>query len=168
MTEVRMTLTTSPDERLDASAAMLGRVIGVERRLIILGIAIPLALAGGMGIAGLMGYPLVAAGIVALYTLVGGMIGMSIAYRLQARRIRSLFSASNLLSKSQSVSLSETGLCLEARTLPWSAITAQSRCKNTTLLQFSSTDALVIPDRDLPVGLSPEDLQAQVAKWLRS
>ena len=95
------------------------------------------------------------------------MIGMSVASHFQVRRLRTLFTESSLFSLRQLVSLSDAGVCFESRTLPSNSITALSRFRNTTLLHFSSTEALVIPDRDLPGDLSPEQLQAQVAKWLK-
>ena len=165
MMDFKLTLSTAPEERLAASTAMLDRVTGVERRLLVVGIPLPFALVGALGIAWVMAYPLVEAAIVALYTVLMGLIGMIIAARLQARRVGALFSASTLMRLAQPVRLSETGVGLEARHLPWSAITGQSRWKQTTLLHFSAVDALVIPDRDLPVGMTAEALQAQVAKW---
>lgn len=167
MMDLSLTLTTSPDEQLDASAALMARGTRLKARLIILGAVFPLALAFGLGIATLLGYPLVAATIVALYTVIGGLIGLGVALRWQARRIRTIFASSSLLQREKPVSLSEGGVRFDARQFPWTAITDQSRWNEATLLHFSTLDALVIPDRDLPAGLSPEDLQAQVAKWLR-
>ena len=151
-----------------ASAAMLDRATWTERRLVVLGIPVPLALCSGLGIAWLLGYPLGSAGMVALYTVLGGLIGTIVAARLQVRRFRALYATSTLAARAQPVSLSEAGVSLEARLLPWSEISGQSRWKAATLLHFSAVDALVIPDRDLPADLSPEDLHARVATWLRS
>lgn len=167
MTGIVLTLTTSPQERMAASSAMLDRVTWAERRLILLGIPVPLALGSGVGLAWAMGYPMGAAGLVALYTLLGGLIGTILASRLQVRRFRALYASSTLAARAQPVALSDEGLSLEARLLPWSGIAGQSRWKDTTLLHFSTVDALMIPDRDLPSGVTPGDLQAQVAKWLK-
>lgn len=167
MTEVRLTLTTSPDERLDASVAMVERVTGVEQRLISSGVPILLALICGVGVARLMGHSLVLAGGIALWTIGGGMLGMSVASLLLGRRFRNLYSQSSLFNRPQPISLSDAGLCFETRLLPWDTITAQSRFRTTTLLHFSSTEALVIPDRDLPSDLTPRELQTRVADWLQ-
>jgi hypothetical protein len=167
MTDLRLTLTTSPDERLDASVTMVERVTGVGWQMISWGFPILLALLCGLGVAMLMGHSLVLAGGIALWTIGGGMIGMSVASQLHGRRVRTLYSESSLFSRPQLVSLTEEGVFFESRSLPWDAITAQSRFKSATLLHFSSTEALIIPDRDLPWGVPPQELQARVAEWLR-
>jgi hypothetical protein len=167
MTVQELSLTTSPQERMAASTAMLDKRTWAERRLVVLGLPLPLALGSGIGVAWLMGDPLGAAGLVALYTVLGGLIGTIIGSRFLARRYRGLYATSTLAARAQPVSLSDEGLCLQARRLPWSDISGQSRWKQATLLHFSAVDALVIPDRDLPADLSLEDFQAQVAKWLK-
>lgn len=165
MTEIALRLTASTDELLGASTAMLDRAAWWERRLMFLAIPTPLAFAGGLGVAWLMGYPLGAAGLVAIYTALGGAIGTALALRLHGRRYRRLFARSTLRAQSVPVTLSEAGLAFGPRDLPWTAIGAVSRWRQATLLHFSAVDALVIPDRDLPPDLPPAALTAQVNGW---
>lgn len=165
MTEIALRLSASTDELLAASTAMLDRAAWWERRLMFLAIPTPLAFAGGLGIAWLMGYPLGAAGLVAIYTSLGGAIGTALALRLHGRRYRHLFARSTLRAQPVPVTLSETGLAFGPRDLPWTTVGAVSRWRHATLLHFSAVDALVIPDRDLPPDLSPDALRARVDGW---
>lgn len=168
MTEIRLKLTATPSELLAVSTALLDRATWTERRVILLAIPLPMALASGLGLAWLRGIPLSSAALVAVYTLLGGLIGMIFASRLQARRYRTLFSASSLRSRAVPVTLSGDGLQLEARQLPWAEVSGSSRWRGATLLHFSAVDALVIPDRDLPPDMTPDALQQRVAAWKQS
>lgn len=91
MMEIALRASTSPDELLAASTAIMDRAVCRERRLVFLAILVPLALAGGLGVAGHVSYPLGAAWRVAIYTALGVAVGQAPVLWLHGRRCRRLF-----------------------------------------------------------------------------
>lgn len=165
MTEFSLVLAPPPAEVLASANALVDRASWLYRRLVLIAIPIPLALAFGVGIAWFEGHQLGQAVLVALYTTVGGYFGLIVASRLFRWRLKGQFSASTLMRLPRPVTLSHSGLTLETRHLPWSAIKGTSRWRSNTLLHFSSVDALLIPDSDLPTGITPELLSDQILAW---
>jgi|GEM_PF-5155166 len=99
MMEIALRASTSPDELLAASTAMMDRAVCRERRLVFLAVSVPLALAGGLGVAGHVGYPLGAEWLVAIYTALGVAVGQApvLGHRGRGCR-RALWSASRARS----------------------------------------------------------------------
>lgn len=91
MMEIALRPSTSTNELLAASTAMMDRAICRERRLVFLAVSVPLALAGGLGVAGRVGYPLGAEWLVAIYTALGVAFGTAPVLWLHGRRYRRLF-----------------------------------------------------------------------------
>jgi hypothetical protein len=165
MTEIRLSLTAPAADLLAVSTALLNRATWARRRWLLLAFPIPLAAGFGLGMAWMSGVPVPDAALIVIYTLLGGMLGLIIANRLQTRQYERLFATSTLRAVACPVILSDTGLRFEARDLPWSAITGTSRWRDATLVHFSSVDALVIPDHDLPAGVTESAITAAIATW---
>ncbi|HMS95636.1 MAG TPA: hypothetical protein PKA03_10520 [Tabrizicola sp.] len=165
MTKFSLVLAPPPADRLASANALVDRASWIYRRIVIIAIPVPLALALGVGIALIEGRPLGPAFLVSLYTILGGYFGLIVASRLFMWRLKVQFSASTLKRQPCPVTLSEAGVTFEIRHLPWSATLGTTRWKNNTLLHFSAIDALLIPDRDLPTGVTPALLSDQILAW---
>ena len=165
MNEISLRLLTPTADLLAAATATADRSAWGFRRLIMFAVPLPMAMGFGIGIAHILGQPVTDAAMVALYTCIGGLVGLSLASRLITRRYASHFAVSGLRRQPLPVILSDAGVTFTTREVPWSGIHGTSRWKDNTLLHFSSVDILVIPDRALPPGLTPGDLAARVADW---
>jgi hypothetical protein len=155
-------LLVPPEMQAQASNVILSREMGPWRRLSILAVpalgAVILAIAAGW----LVGVSSLNAGLMGLYGYFGAVAGFFLIRKLLGQRNLRLLSGSALRSTPVLVQLVDTGLVFAERSVPWSGVTAVGRWKDTTLLYFSPVDALVVPDRDLPAGLSAEALGALV------
>ncbi len=164
---LHLTLHPTTESQFAAGRYLLGQAMGL--RLTALGLVVlpfALALACGLLMAYAVNVTLDDGGLVALYASIGAIFGNMAALYLFGRHYRSLLAASALQKAPASVTLSADGVTLgSGALLAWSAVTAVTRWKGLTLLQFSPVDALVIPDANLPPGMTPEALSARIAQW---
>jgi hypothetical protein len=165
MNEFSLQLLTPPADLLAAATATADRADWGFRRLILFAVPLPMAMGFGIGIAHILGQPVADAAMVALYTFVGGFIGLTLSSRVIARRHARHFATSALRRQPLPVTLSDAGVTFTKREVPWPGIQGTTRWRDNTLLHFSAVDILVIPDRDLPAGLTPDDLAARIAEW---
>ena len=165
MNEIPLPLVAPPADPLSAANATADCAAWAFRRLMLFAVPLPMTLVFGVGIALFLGQPLGEAARVALYTCIGGLIGLLLANRVFARRYGREFAASSLRWQPLKVSLSDSGVTSEARQVLWSSISGTMRRKNSTLLHLLAVDALLIPDRDLPSGLSADDLAKRITEW---
>ncbi|MCB6179528.1 hypothetical protein LHP98_15500 [Rhodobacter sp. Har01] len=165
MTEIHLRLTASPAQLVAAGQHLSQRRFGLSQRLALAALLIGGGLLFGGGISILFGTPWLAALVISLYASLGTILAGILAFRLNQRRFLTAFSVSDLRARPVGLTLSPEGLTVEPRSLAWASVTATSRWQAATLLHFGTADALVIPDADLPPGLTPETLAAQIAAW---
>ncbi|WP_151720638.1 hypothetical protein [Gemmobacter serpentinus] len=109
--------------------------------------------------------PLTVGLVISVAALFGALIGMQIAIRMNGAAIQRLQAADWRWQQGLPMTLRPDGLVLEARLVPWDAGHGTSRLKDATVLHLGRLDTVVIPDADLPPGLSPENLQTKIAGW---
>ncbi len=163
---IHLTLHPTNETQFAGGRYLASRSLGRLGRLAFLVVPLITAFAFGLGMTHLMGIRLTDGGLIALYTFLGGAVGVIVTQVLWSRRYARLFAASALRRAPVPVILSAEGLALQQRDpLPWSALSRVSRWKDITLIQYSAVDAIVIRDADLPDGLAPADLASRIAGW---
>ena len=101
-----------------------------------------------------------------VYTILGMFFARIFVDRWLSRRVVSEFAQSPLRERGTPITLSSAGITLEAPTLDWPSIKQIRRESGAlTLLMLSHIEPLVIPDADLPPGVSAESFLAQITEW---
>lgn len=162
-----LTLTVTPSARLrnEVAARLISHEMGRLRNGAVPAVPALGALLLAVPAGWLIGVSLSDAATIGLYSFAGAAIGFLLLRRGLKRRALGGLSGSALSNRPMTLDLDETGVTIAAQTLPWSTVLRIDRYADNTLILFSAADGLVIPDADLPDGMSPRTLADLVAKW---
>jgi hypothetical protein len=103
--------------------------------------------------------------MVAIYTVIGLLIGNLIYLRIFYSRLRRALLAHSVRSEPRVNVLSQSGAKRGPHLFAWSEITEITALPGMTLLLLSPLDFIALPDASLPPGLIPESFRAQIAAW---
>ncbi len=166
MTEITITVDGSRLDHMGTARRLIFRHHGRLRLMGQMAAVVTCAVAGGVTIAWLIGQQSLAdAGLISLYAVIGGVIGLFITSRWLSHRLSRTLAASPLRGASVKVVLSDAGITPAPRSLRWADIIDVQRHKAETLILLSPIEAIVLPDADLPQGVTAEQLRNQIALW---
>lgn len=165
---VAITVTATAAELVAASNIMSYRNLGKMRRVVLVLAVYGGGLAGGLGVAAANGVSLSGATLVSVATMLGAFLGFVVVRQLSLRHQRATLNKSNTFGKPRGLKFDETGMTLSERYFPWSGFAGVQRWKEATLLMSSGADGFVIPDRDLPAGMTAADLAKMIEDWRRN
>ena len=167
MTQIRLTPSATGSELLRASNTMTWRFMEPWRRLVaILGFfaaGIVMALIAGL----VIGTTPSQSVLIGLYATLGALLALILIQRLNGRRLAADYGSSDWRCRDVVLVLDKDGLLAEERRLRWSDVRGTQRIGESTLLMFTGADGMMICDRDLPPGMTPAELQRQIAEWRR-
>ena len=162
---VAITITATAGELIAASNIMAFRNFGKVRQ-VLMGLAIYVGgLAGGLAVAAANGVPLSGATLVSVFTMLGAFLGHAVVRRMGIRHQQETLAGSSALGKPRGMEFDETGVTLSERHFPWTGFVGVQRWKEATLLMSSGADGFLIPDRDLPSGMTAEHLKRMIEGW---
>jgi len=125
----------------------------------------------GLGIAA--GYlftnlPWRATALVAGYAALG-YFGVSVLMGLRHRStLATLLQGTPLRSKPFDITISNQGVDRDGRLYPWSVFTGVFVMPGLTVLQFSPAEGIPLPDKELPMGITPDGLRDKIDQWRKA
>lgn len=165
MTPITILSTATAQERVRVSQRLTPVWASAGRRLLPIALMLVGSGLGGVGLGWAIGLPLSPALLVSLYSMIGTCLGFGLSRVINGRvQMRELM-RSAALNGPAPVVLDAQGVTLPERSFRWAQVHAVRRGKDGIILLWSRADGLLLPERDLPEGLSPEDLLAQLSTW---
>ena len=165
MTKLHLSLTPSSDMKFQTEMKLHQDMFGTPAVILLMGAFQVGGLATALALAALTGRSPEEIIPVSVASALGAWLALILYQNWTAHLVRRELSRSALRRAPISAILSRDGLSCGPETLPWSAVSATERWKDSTLLRFSRLDALLIPDADLPPGETPQTLAARIAEW---
>lgn len=132
---------------------------------------IPLLVAVGVGVlAGrlFLGLAWGAGAMVASYAGVGYFFAAFVIGLRHRKRIAKMLQDSPLRANPYEITLSKHGVERNGQLYPWSVFPNVMRLPGMTVLQFSATEGIFLPDKQLPTGLTPDTVQQKIDQWRKA
>lgn len=165
MTDLRLTITATMAE-LNTGAGILAKRFNGKGRLFATMLATGVgAMVASIGAGVLLGVAPVTSGLVGAYGALGAIGAYALAVSLNRRRYVAMLDTSAIRGKPYPLVLAPDGVTLPERHFGWGDFSGVQRYKDMTVLTSSAADGIVIPDRDLPAGTTPDHLARMIADW---
>lgn len=108
------------------------------------------------------------AALVAGYAGLGSFFTAFVLGLRHRKHLASLMRDSPLRALPYEVVLSQRGVDRSGRHYPWSVFPGVALLPSMTVLQFSAVDGIILPDKELPKGLTPDALRTQIDEWRKA
>jgi hypothetical protein len=123
------------------------------------------ALGVGAGAAALMGLPADVGFMVASYAGLGSFFAALVMGLRHRGQLAAVMRASPLRALPYEVVLSAQGVVRSGRHYPWSVFTGVAVLPGLTVLQFSTVEGVIVPDKELPNGMTAQAARTQINQW---
>jgi len=165
MTQIHITSTATAQERLRVSQRLTRNWASVPRRILPFVLIVAGSLFAGAGVGWVLGVAVSSSVLVSLYGMMGAALGLGLTRLINGPVQMKQLMRSEILNGPSPMVLDARGVTLSERSFTWAQLDGVMHSPEGILLLGSQADGILIPVRDLPDGLTAQDVLAQLNRW---